>query len=148
LFEKLGDRRRYLLAVLRKKRQHAIRRAESLDTHLRSDGPILIRGELCDLRKHEELRSELFQVSDTAFYFPPADAQVLATEFVPIARHGAVQFFIADSAEALDVGGGTPTCHQGESVTTAHPTAQIHALLHSRDRVGLVFRCCIFHEFL
>jgi hypothetical protein len=89
------------------------------------DGKILLGRDAGELGELEEDRAEAVEEADEAVGMAAAESEVGATKGTPGWGEGEVEFFVADAAEELGVGGGAASGDSAEGAALAEKAAEV-----------------------
>jgi hypothetical protein len=91
----------------------------------RFDDEVLLDGKAAEFREFEEDGAEAVEQADEVVGVAAANGDVGSTEFPPGKGDGEVEFFVADAAEKLGVGGGTASAESDEGAALAEEAAEV-----------------------
>jgi hypothetical protein len=92
------------------------------------DGKILLRRDTGELGELEVDRAEAVEEADEAVGMAAAEGEVDGAKGTPGWGEGAVEFFVADAAEELGVGGGAASGDSAEGAALAEKAAEVEGL--------------------
>ena len=102
------------------------------------DGEVLFDGQADELGEFEVDGAEAFEETNEVVGVTAADGEVGTAEGPPGWGDGEVEFFVADAAEELGVGGGTASAESDEGTALAEDTAEVEGRAGIGEDFGFV----------